>query len=95
MATVTNINDVLDGHVALEIECVDRMLLNVYVPNLQVGGQLCTYFPYPGRVWVNGHERAKCQADHAGLGHRALANGFESCDDPAALQGICDPGSGR
>lgn len=219
MTSVTNINDVLDGHVALEIECVDRMLLNAYVPGLQVGGQvvsfltrhrgnpvpspalfnqignrfrrevkhfaedhdvpmlalkkpdrsrwddrkvdhvrpyvdaaeragqfgvvaivaaqefqfvcsakdrspkpgvvsydfvresrrvgvyyfyvrdpdfglgfikLCTYFPYPGKVWVNGHEWAKCQADHAGLGYRALANGFEACDDPAALQAICD-----
>jgi len=37
---VTNINDVLDGHVALEVECVDRLLLNAYVPNLQVGGQV-------------------------------------------------------
>jgi hypothetical protein len=32
MAGVANINDVLDGHVALEIECVDRLLLNAYVP---------------------------------------------------------------
>lgn len=218
MATVTNINEVLDGHVTLEVECVDRMLLNVYVPNLQVGGQvvnflcghrgnpvpspalfaqignrfrrdvkayaeandipilklkkpdrsrwddrkidhvrpyveaaerenrfgvvaiisgqefracgtlrldastvptssrrqkssrrvgvyyfyvrdpdfgvgfikLCTYFPYPGKVWVNGHEWAKCQLDHAGVGYRALANGFESCEDPEALAGVCD-----
>src|SRR5512144_3188457 len=42
-ATVTNINDVLDGHVALEVECVDRMLLNAYVPNLQVGGQVARF----------------------------------------------------
>ncbi len=40
METVTNINEVLDGHVVLEVECVDRMLLNAYVPNLQVGGQV-------------------------------------------------------
>ena len=40
MASVVNINDVLDGHVALELECVDRLYLNVYVPNLQVGGQV-------------------------------------------------------
>jgi hypothetical protein len=37
---VANINDVLDGHVALEIECVDRLYLNAYLPNLQVGGQV-------------------------------------------------------
>jgi hypothetical protein len=203
-AGVTNINDVLEGHVGLEVECVDRLLLNAYVPNLQVGGQvarfitqhlgkpiasaavlggignrfrrdvkrfadanqipivalkgpdrsrwddrkldhvrpylraaererrsgvvaivagqeyhwvfgarnrgkgkavwfeffreqrrvgvyyfyildpdfgpalirICTYFPYPARVWVNGHEWAKRQADHAGLAYRALSNGL-------------------
>jgi hypothetical protein len=28
MTSVTNINDVLEGHVGLEIDCVDRLLLN-------------------------------------------------------------------
>jgi len=32
MTTVANINEVLEGHVVLEVECVDRMLLNAYVP---------------------------------------------------------------
>jgi hypothetical protein len=219
MPTVTNINEVLEGHVSLGVTCVDRMLLNVYVPRLQVGGQvvqfltvhrgnpvpspalfnqignrfrrevnafadtngipvlrlakpdrsrwddrkidhvqpyvdaaeaegrfgvvaivstqefqwvfgarnrsdtpgvasfdftkssrrvgtyyfyildpdfgvgfikLCTYFPYPGKVWVNGHEWAKRQADHAGIGYTELSNGFATCDDPDALQEICD-----
>jgi len=40
MASVANINDMLEGHVALEIECVDRLYLNAYVPALQVGGQV-------------------------------------------------------
>ena len=220
MGTVTNINEVLEGHVRLEVECVDRMLLNAYVPNLQVAGQvvmfltrhlglpvpspavfqkigarfrrevkafadandipllvlrkgpdrsrwddrkidhvrpfveraeregrfgvvaiisamehqwvfggrdrakgskacsweftkesrrvgvyyfyvldpdfgvgfikICTYFPYPAKVWVNGHEWAKRQLEHAGIGYRPLANGFAACDDPAVLQAICD-----
>jgi hypothetical protein len=219
VTSVTNINEVLDGHVLLEVECVDRMLLNAYVPNLQVPGQvvrflcdhlgnpvpspalfakignrfvrevkafadrngipvlrlktpdrsrwddrkvdhvlpyvddavaqgrfgvvaivsaqefqwvfgarnrsdkpgvvsfdftkssrrvgtfyfyvldpdfglgfikICTYFPYPAKVWVNGHEWAKRQADHARIGYTALANGFATCDDPDALQAICD-----
>lgn len=218
VSTVTNINEVLDGHVVLEVECVDRMLLNAYVPNLQVGGQvvrfltehlanpvpspalfsqignrfvrevkafaaanavpilrlakpdrsrwddrkvdhvrpyvdaaeaegrfgvvaivaaqefqwvfggrnrsatpgvvsfdftkaarrvgtyyfyvldpdfglgfikICTYFPYPAKVWVNGHEWAKCQADHAAISFKALANGFATCEDPDALAAIC------
>ena len=219
MGAVTNINEVLEGHVTLEVSCVDRMLLNAYVPNLQVGGQVvrfmtghlgcpvpspavfaqignrfrrevktfaaandipllalagpdrsrwddrkvdhvrphveraeregrfgvvaivsaqefqwvfggrnrsttpgvvsfeftkssrrvgayyfyvldadcglgfikvCTYFPYPAKVWVNGHEWAKRQADHAGIGYTAPANGFATCDNPEGLQGICD-----
>ena len=217
--SVVNINDVLDGHVALEIECVDRLYLNAYVPNLQVGGQverfckqhlgkpipspaviekignrfrtevkrfaeredipilhlkkpdrsrwddrkldhvrphleraeregrfgvvaivaaqefqwvfsatkktgdtvgvwfdwnkaerrvgiyyfyvldpdfgsgfikICTYFPYPAKVWVNGHEWAKRHADHEGIAYTALANGFASSDQPERLQAICD-----
>jgi len=34
------VNDVLDGHVALDLECLDRIYLNAYVPNLQVDGQI-------------------------------------------------------
>src|SRR5215204_1467697 len=40
MVAVVNINEVLDGHVALEVECVDGLYLNAYVPILQVGGQV-------------------------------------------------------
>ena len=217
-AGVTNINGVLGGHVALEVECVDRLLLNAYVPNLQVGGQvvrfirqhlgkpiasaavlgsignrfrrevkrfadaneipvlklkgrdrsrwddrkldhvrpylqaaererrfgvvaivagqefqwvfsarnrrkgkavwfeffreqrrvgvyyfyildpdfgpgfikIATYFPYPARVWLNGHEWAKRQADHAGIDYTALSNGFAASSEPERLQAICD-----
>ncbi len=218
-ACVVNINDVLDGHLALEVECVDRLYLNAYVPNLQVGGQvvrfltghrghpipspalfaqignrfrrevdafaranaipvlhlkkpdrtrwddrkldhvrphlecaarvgrygvvaivatqelqwvcggrdrsevpgvvrygftkaerrvgtyyfyvldrefgpgfikICTYFPYPAKVWLNGHEWAKRQAQREGLPFTALANGFASCPQPERLQSICD-----
>ena len=52
--------------------------------------KICTYSPYPAKVWVNGHEWAKCHADRAGIGYTALANGFATCDDPEALQEICD-----
>jgi hypothetical protein len=219
MSGAVNINDVLDGHVALEVECVDRLYLNAYVPNLQVGGQverfckqhlgqpiaspaviepignrfrrdvkrfaerehvpilhlkkpdrsrwddrkldhvgpyleraeregrfgvvaivaaqefqwvfsatkktgntvgvwfdwnkterrvgiyyfyvldpdfgpgfikICTYFPYPAKVWINGHEWAKRQADHHGIGYTALTNGFATCAQPERLQAICD-----
>jgi hypothetical protein len=52
--------------------------------------KVCAYFPYPAKVWVNGHEWAKRQALKAGIGFTELANGFASCDDPAGLQEICD-----
>src|SRR5215218_8465839 len=212
MATVT-VNDVLDGHVALDLECLDRIYLNAYIPNLQVGGQvvsfltahlgypipspailekigtgfrravdrfaaeehipvvrfgkadrkiermrpylaaqaktsrsgvaaigvaqefapvflptkkigsngvpwfsftkadrrvicyyfylwdtefgpafikICAYFPYPAKIWINGHEWAKRQALHAGIGFTELSNGFAATDDPDRLQAICD-----
>ena len=212
MATVT-VNEVLDGHVALDLECLDRIYLNAYVPNLQVGGQvvsfltahlgnpipspaifdkigaafrkavgrfaddehipvvrfdkadrkievmrpylaaqaatgrsgvaaigiaqeyarvftatqrdapngipwfcftkadrrvscyyfylwddefgpafikICAYFPYPAKIWVNGHEWAKRQAARAGIGFAALSNGFAASGDPAGLQALCD-----
>ena len=52
--------------------------------------KVCAYFPYPAKIWVNGHEWAKRQAIKAGIGFTALSNGFASCDDPAGLQEICD-----
>jgi hypothetical protein len=219
MGSVTNINEVLDGHVALELECVDRLYLNAYVPKLQVSGQVhsffarhrgqrivspalmaqignrfvrevkafaaangvpvlrlgkpdrsrgddrkldhvrpyleraeregrvgvvaivvaqefqwvfggrnraekpggviyrfekaerrvgvyyfyvldrefgpgfikvCTYFPYPAKVWLNGHEWAKRQATRAGIAFEPLGNGFASCAEPERLQQVCD-----
>jgi hypothetical protein len=212
MAAVMTVNDVLDGHVGLDLECLDRIYLNGYVPNLQVSGQVvsfmtahlgysipspailekigtafrravdrfatdnkipvvrfgkddrkidvmrpylarqaatgragvaaiglaqefapvflatkkgtgaavwfsftkanrrvtcyyfylwdddfgpafvkvCAYFPYPMKIWLNGHEWAKRQATRADIGFTELSNGFATCTDPAALQAICD-----
>ena len=47
---MVNINDVLEGHVVLDIECVDRLYLNAYVPNLQVGGQVERFLR---TIWAN------------------------------------------
>src|SRR5215218_3154602 len=55
-AAVVTVNDLLDGHVALDIECLDRIYLNGYVPNLQVGGQVVSFmtqhlgYPIPSRA---------------------------------------------
>jgi hypothetical protein len=52
--------------------------------------KVCAYFPYPAKIWVNGHEWAKRQAERAGIPFTELSNGFAACDDPGALQEICD-----
>ena len=38
--------------------------------------KVCAYFPYPMKIWVNGHEWAKRQAAKAGIGFTELSNGF-------------------
>jgi len=44
MATrAVTVNDVLDGHVGLDLECFDRIYLNGWVPNLQVPGQVVSF----------------------------------------------------
>ena len=52
--------------------------------------KVCTYCPWPVKVWVNGHEWAKQQARKLGPGFTELSNGFAACDDPGLLQRICD-----
>lgn len=37
------VNDLLDGHVVPDLQCLDRIYLNGYVPNLQVGGQVANF----------------------------------------------------
>jgi hypothetical protein len=50
---VVTVNDILDGHVSLDLECVDRIYLNGWVPNLPVSGQVVNFlthhmgFPMP------------------------------------------------
>lgn len=39
-----SVGDVLDGHVTLEVECVDRMYLNLYVPKLMYPAGVVGFF---------------------------------------------------
>jgi hypothetical protein len=43
VADTVTVNDLLDGHVRLDVACLDRVYLNGYVPNLQVGGQVVSF----------------------------------------------------
>ncbi|MGH9169531.1 MAG: hypothetical protein ACRD0Z_01430, partial [Acidimicrobiales bacterium] len=49
-----------------------------------------TYFPYTAKCCLNVHHWAQRQALKAGIGFEALDSGFAACDDPPALQEICD-----
>lgn len=52
--------------------------------------KFCSYFPYNAKLCINGNEYAKCQLRQRGIAFEALDNGILSCDDPKALQRICD-----
>ncbi|HVE96509.1 MAG TPA: hypothetical protein VNA67_05950 [Pseudonocardiaceae bacterium] len=44
MATrVVGVNDILEGHVGLDLECFDGIYLNGWVPNPQVPGQVISF----------------------------------------------------
>ena len=42
------VNDVLDGHAALDLECLDRLYLHGYLGQLQVSGQLVQFLKHRG-----------------------------------------------
>jgi hypothetical protein len=44
-----------------------------------------SYFPYTGRVCLNGHEYAKRRAATAGIGFTALDNGFAAVEHRAVI----------
>lgn len=49
-----------------------------------------SYFPYPVKVCLNGHEYLKRQLKKAGLVFEALDNGILSCPQPRRLQALAD-----
>ena len=65
------------------VYCVDRDFGPFFL-------KFSTYFPYNGKLCLNGHEYAKRQLTRKGIGFEALDNGVLRCDDPKRLQAICD-----
>lgn len=63
--------------------CVDRDFGPFFL-------KFSSYFPYTGRLCINGHEYAKRQLAAEGIAFEALDNGILRCDDPSRLQKICD-----
>jgi hypothetical protein len=43
MAHIVTAGELLDGHAVLDIECLDRVYLNAYVPILQSSGQVVAF----------------------------------------------------
>jgi len=62
--------------------CVDRDFGPFFL-------KFCSYFPYNGKLCLNGHEYAKRQLERAGIEYEALDNGVLSCQNPRRLQRIC------
>src|SRR5450631_2329307 len=106
MTVARSVADVLTEHVRFEVECIDRMYLNVYQPKLHVINhfyfycvdcdfgpffiKFCSYFPYNAKLCLNGNHWAQRQAAKAGIGFVPMDNAFAAVDDPGALQEICD-----
>jgi hypothetical protein len=53
-----------------------------------------SYFPFTGRLCINGHEYVKRQLAKEGIAYEALANGICRCANPQRLQAIADGLSG-
>jgi hypothetical protein len=52
--------------------------------------KLGTYFPYTGKLCLNGHEYVKRQLTRAAIPFAALDNGLLTCADPRRAQALCD-----
>jgi len=63
--------------------CVDRDFGLFFI-------KLGSYFPYTGKVCLNGHEYLKRQLTREGIAFEALDNGILSCESPERAQQICD-----
>lgn len=52
--------------------------------------KFCTYFPFNGKLCLNGHEWLKRQLEAKGIPFEALDNGIASCAAPERMQALAD-----
>ena len=52
--------------------------------------KFCSYFPYTGKLCINGHEYLNWQLARRGIEFEALDNGLLRCADPTAAQRIAE-----
>jgi hypothetical protein len=64
---MTDINEILKEHITLDIECIDRIYVNGYIPTMQTGGQLVNFIrqrgyeiPSPAilRQWTDAYKKS-------------------------------------
>jgi hypothetical protein len=63
--------------------CVDRDFGPFFI-------KFCSYFPYNGKLCLNGHEYLKRRLARRGVDFQALDNGIASCADPKLMQKLAD-----
>ena len=63
--------------------CVDRDFGPFFI-------KFCSYFPYNGKLCINGHEYVKRQLAQGGVAFEALDNSVISCEQPGLAQTIAD-----
>jgi hypothetical protein len=52
--------------------------------------KFCSYFPYNGKLYLNGREYAKRQLDRKKIDYEPLDNGVRWCSDVGKLKKICE-----
>ena len=65
----------------------------VYVVDRDFGPlfiKFCTFFPYAGKICLNGHEWLKRQLTRRGVAYEPLDNGIRSTEDAARVQAIAN-----
>jgi hypothetical protein len=71
MTVARSVADVLDEHVTLEVECIDRMFLNVYQPRLQhVNGVVAFFRGHRGATFASSALMDPISKDFVGALHR-------------------------
>jgi hypothetical protein len=63
--------------------CVDRDFGPFFI-------KFCSYFPYNGKLCINGHEYVKRQLAQLGVAFEALDNSVISCEEPETAQRLAD-----
>jgi hypothetical protein len=81
MTLPRTVADVLSGHVRFEVECIDRMYLNVWQPRLACGGGVAGFFTgHRGNAYAStALMDPMTKAFIAGIHHFIAARGLEWC----------------